>query len=109
MSSPLEELASTYFTLQEQINMLGVACETQDQRDALSKQYVQARQNYLACQNQAFHEDDAQVVTLTSEIAAANQQLKSAVEQMGDIAKTITDITNAVTLGAQLATKVITL
>jgi chromosome segregation ATPase len=107
MQSPLQELEATYFTLQSQINTLSQACQTQQQRDAISAQYVQARQNYWACVNQAFHDDDPQVVSLTTQIDAANQQLSNAVQQMGDITTTINDITNVVTLGAQLAAKVI--
>ena len=108
MPSALQELGATYFTLQSQINMLSQACQTQDQRDALSAQYLLARQNYWACVNRAFHDDDPQVVSLTSQIVVANQQLSTAVQQMGDIAATINHITNAVTIGEQLAAKVIT-
>lgn len=108
MQSALQELETTYLTLQSQINMLSVACQTQEQRDALSTQYVQARNNYWACVNKAFHDDDPQVVNLTSQLNAANQELSKAVQQMGDITKTINDITNVVTQGAQLASKVIT-
>jgi hypothetical protein len=109
MQNPLQELETTYFTLQSQINMLGAACQTQDQRNALSVQYVQARQNYWACINKAFHDDDPDVVTLTNQIDAANQQIKNATQQMGDIAKVIDSITNVVNLGTKLAAKVITL
>lgn len=108
MQSALQELEATYFTLQSQINMLSQACETQQQRDSLSTQYVLARQNYWACINHAFHDDDPQVVSLTTQIDAANQQLSNAVQQMGDITTTINDITSVVTIGAQLAAKVIT-
>ncbi|MDR3752233.1 MAG: hypothetical protein P4K93_01155 [Terracidiphilus sp.] len=107
MQSPLQELETTYFTLQSQINMLSQACQTQQQRDAISTQYVQARLNYWACVNKAFHDDDPQVVNLTTQIDAANQQLTNAVQQLGNIVTTINDITNVVTLGAQLAAKVI--
>jgi hypothetical protein len=109
MQSPLQELESTYFTLQSQIDMLSQACQTQEQRDSLSAEYVKARQNYWACINKAFHDDDPQVVSLTSQIDAANQELSTSVQQMGDITKTLTDITNVVTIGAQLAAKVITI
>jgi len=108
MQAPLQELETTYFTLQSQINMLGAACQTQDERDALSAQYVQARQNYWACVSKAFHDDDPVVVALTNQIDQANQQLQNATEEMGDFAKVINDITSVVNLGEQLAAKVIT-
>ncbi|MGD0548848.1 MAG: hypothetical protein ABR991_13685 [Terracidiphilus sp.] len=66
-----------------------------------------ARQNYWACVNKAFHDDDPQVVSLITQIDAANQELSNAVQQTGNITATINDITNVVTLGAQLAAKVI--
>jgi hypothetical protein len=109
MQSPLEELESTYFTLQSQIDLLSQACETQAQRDALSTQYVQARQNYWACVSKAFHDDDPEVVNLTNQIEAANKVVSDAVAQMGDITKVLTNITSVVTMGSQLATKVIAL
>jgi hypothetical protein len=108
MQTPLQELESTYFTLQSQIDMLSQACQTQQQRVTLGAQYVQARQNYWACVNKAFHDDDPQVVSLTNQIDAANKQLSTAVTQMGNIATVLNDITNVVTVGAQLAAKVIT-
>ncbi len=108
MQTQLEELEATYFTLQSQIDMLSAACQTQDQRDALGTQYVKARQNYWACVNKAFHDDDPQVAQLTDQIEAANKQISNATQQLGNIAKVINDITSVVTMGTQLASKVIT-
>ncbi|MGA2888692.1 MAG: hypothetical protein ABSE51_11615 [Terracidiphilus sp.] len=107
MQSALSELETTYFTLQSQIGMLLAACKTQDQRDALTTQYVKARSNYWSCVNKAFHDDDPQVIALTTQLDAANTQLKASVQQLGDISKTIDAITGAITIGASLAAKVI--
>jgi len=107
MQEPLQQLESTYFTLQSQIDMLAAACQTQEQRDALQAQYVQARTNYWKCVNKAFHDDDPEVVNLTTRIAAANKTLTGEVAQMGNIAKVLNDITTVVALGTQLAAKVI--
>jgi prefoldin subunit 5 len=107
MQSSLQELETTYFTLQTQISMLNLACKTQQQCDTLSTQYVLSRQNYWACVNKAFHDDDPLVVSLTRQIDQGNQEISNLDEEMGDIAKVITDITNVVTIGTQLAAKVI--
>ena len=107
MQSPLQELETTYFRLQTQINMIGLACQTQQERDALTTQYVRSRQNYWACVNKAFHDDDPQVISLTNQIEQANRKISNLDQEMGDIAKVITDITNVVTIGTQLAAKVI--
>jgi hypothetical protein len=107
MQSALSELETTYFTLQSQIGMLLAACATQAQRDALTTQYVKARSNYFACVNRAFHDDDPQVTALTTQLDTANTQLKTDVQQLGDISKTIDAITGVITIGANLAAKVI--
>ena len=108
MQGALDGLEKTYFTLQTQIEMLGAGCQTQEQRDALMRQYVLSRQNYWGCVNKAFHDEDPEVAKLTSQIEAGNQQLANSVEQMGDISKTIDTVTNVVTMGTALAGKVIT-
>src|SRR5580658_3076312 len=107
MQSALAELEENYLTLQSQIGMLLNACQTQDQRDALTAKLVAARSNYWNCVNKAFHDDDPTVVALTTQLDAANNQVKAAVQQLGDINKTIDTITQAVTIGASLAAKVI--
>jgi hypothetical protein len=107
MQDALAELETTYFTLQSKIGMLLAACQTQVQRDALTTQYVAARSSYWSCVNKAFHDDDPAVKALTTQLDTANNQLKTAVQQLGDIKTVIDAITQVVTIGASLATKVI--
>jgi hypothetical protein len=107
VQSSLSELETTYTTLQAQIGALLAACQTQDQRDALNTQYVAARTAYWSCINKAFHDDDPTVVSLTKQLDTSNQQLQTYVTQLGDINTTIANITQVVTVGAQLAAKVI--
>jgi hypothetical protein len=107
MQSALAELETTYFTLQSQIGPLLAACQTQAQRDTLTTQYVAARSAYWSCVNKAFHDDDPAVIALTTQLDAANDQLKKAVQELGNIKTTIDNITQVVTIGASLAAKVI--
>jgi hypothetical protein len=107
MQTALAELEKCYFTLQFQLDMLSAACQTQGQRDALSAQYVKARQAYWSCVNKAFHDDDPQVASLTKQLDTANANLKVAVQQLGNISKVIDDITQAVSIAASLAKMVI--
>jgi len=106
MQDALAALEQNYMTLNQQLAMLGLNC-TPDQKTALMNQVVAARSAYWSCVNKAFHDDDPQVVSLTSQLNAANQQLSNAVQQMGDIAGTLTQITQAVTLASSLAALVI--
>ena len=107
MQEALAQLETTYFTLQSKIGMLLAACQTQEQRDALTTQYVAARSSYWSCVNKAFHDDDPAVIALTKQLDAENTQLKASVQQLGNIKTVIDDITQAVNVGSSLASKVI--
>ncbi|HUN84143.1 MAG TPA: hypothetical protein VMU48_07180 [Terracidiphilus sp.] len=109
MQDALSALETSYFTLQAQIAELSAACQTPDQINALMSKYVAIRANYWSCINKAFHDDDPSVTSLVAKLNAANTNLKSAVEQMGDMNKVLDFITQAVTLGTSLATKVISI
>ncbi|MDR3751287.1 MAG: hypothetical protein P4K94_07340 [Terracidiphilus sp.] len=106
MQDALAALEKNYMNLNQQLNMLSVNC-TADQKSALMNQVVAARTAYWSCVNKAFHDDDPQVVSLTSQLNAANKQLSNAVQQMGDITATLNQITQAVTIATGLAALVI--
>jgi ABC-type phosphate/phosphonate transport system ATPase subunit len=106
MQDALAALEQNYMNLNQQLAMLSVNC-TPDQKTALISQVVAARTAYWSCVNKAFHDDDPQVVSLTNQLNAANQQLTNAVLQMGDITTTLNLITRAVTVASSLAALVI--
>ncbi|HEY1903878.1 MAG TPA: hypothetical protein VGG56_15705 [Terracidiphilus sp.] len=108
MQEALAQLESTYLTMQPQIGLMLNACPSQGDRDTITTKFVAARQNYWSCVNKAFHDDDPQVISLTTDLTTANTALKTAVTQLDDIKKTIDAITQAVTVGASLAAEVIT-
>ena len=107
MQDALTQLETTYVTMQQQIGMLLAACQAQQDRDTITSQYVEARQNYWSCVNKAFHDDDPEVISLTTQLTTVNTALQTAVTQLDDIKKTIDTITQAVSVGASLAAKVI--
>lgn len=107
MPNALQELQDTFLTLQSQIDMLSAACQTQGQRDSLQDQYTKARVAYYATLDKAFHDDDPQVANLAKQLAEANTKLKNAVQEMGNMSKTMDEITKAVSLVANLAEKAI--
>jgi len=106
MQAALAALEQNYLTLNSQVTMLSIAC-TPDQKTALVTQLVAARAAYWACVNKAFHDDDPQVVALTNQLNAVNQQLTDAVGQMGDFTATLGQITNAAAIAGSLAALVI--
>ncbi|MGH9598670.1 MAG: hypothetical protein ACRD27_02300 [Terracidiphilus sp.] len=106
MQAALAALEQIYMNLHQQLAMLSTNC-TPDQRSQLIAQVVAARTAYWSCVNKAFHDDDPQVVSLTSQLNAADQQLTNAVQQMGDMAATLNAVTQAVSLASSLAALVI--
>jgi small-conductance mechanosensitive channel len=86
--------------------MLSLSCN-QAERDALNTQLVAARSVYWSCVNKVFHDDDPQVVALTAQLKQQTQAIKDAVQNMGDIAKVLDQITTAVNTAANLAALVI--
>ena|SRR6185312_8713507 len=106
MQDPMAVLEQNYITIQDQVNMLSFNCN-QAERDTLNAQLVAARSAYWSCVNKAFHDDDPQVVALTVQLKQQTQAIKDAVQNMGDIAKVLDQITTAVGTAAKLAALVI--
>jgi hypothetical protein len=109
MGDALAAVESLYFTFQDNLNDALAACPDQASRDAVMTKYVAARQNYWQCINKGFHDDDPVVRDLVVQAKAACEDLKTIGDHLGDIAKVINIVTKAVTIGSQIAAKVITL
>jgi hypothetical protein len=109
MGDALNALETTYFTLQTNLNPTLAACPDQDTKDQVMAQYVAARQNYWSCINHAFHDDDPALQALVVQVDAANTSLTTIADHLGDITTVIDDITKVVTIGEQIAAKVISL
>lgn len=102
-SSPtFATLEAQYFYLDKNFNRLFMATTTDDQRDTLRNDYVQARENYWKARNQRFHDDDPMVADLQQKAAAAQQEITKAGAHLDDVAGVLTLITNAVNLGSRL-------
>lgn len=104
MGEALSAVEALYFELQQKIGMLSLASTTQEQRDAFTSQYVAARAAYWNCVNKMFHDDDPQVVALTTQLKAATDDVKQSEKELGNISKVIDDVTEAVTIAGKLAT-----
>jgi|HubBroStandDraft_6_1064221.scaffolds.fasta_scaffold397240_2 hypothetical protein len=109
MGDALTVVESIYFTFQDNLDEVLAACPDQATRDAVLTKYVAARQNYWQCINRVFHDDDPAVRDLVVQAKAACADLETIDAHLGDIAKVIDIVTKAVTIGSQIAAKVITL
>jgi small-conductance mechanosensitive channel len=106
MQDPMAVLEQNYITIQDQVNVLSLSCN-QAERDKLNTQLLAARSAYWSCVNKAFHDDDPQVAALTAQLKQQTQSIKNAVQNMGDIAKVLDQITTAANTAANLAALVI--
>ena len=109
MSDALSAVQALYFTMQANLNVMLAACPTQVERDQVMTQYVAARQNYWACINKSFHDDDPALQALVDQANDVNTTLTNINDELGDITKVINDLTRAVTIGTNIATKIIAL
>lgn len=107
MSPALIELERIYFQAQQQLNMMLAACKTDDDRLKVRSAYIEARKNYFACVNRAFHDDDPVLEALVEQARTSADELSEIADQLGDITKVINTLTTAVTYGAKIAKMVI--
>jgi uncharacterized membrane protein YccC len=107
MGDALETLQDIYFAMETNLDMMLAACQSQADRDQVMSEYVAARQNYWNCINKAFHDDDPAVQALVAQGKNCATTITNINAQLGNIATVINDLTQAVTIGAQIAAKVI--
>ncbi len=102
MANTLIDVQATFLALDAEYHMLLVVCQTEEQRDALAAQYSAARQNYQNSLEATLADDDPQVAALAMQLKDANTLVVQSIEQLGDIARVIANIANAVSLGANV-------
>jgi chromosome segregation ATPase len=92
----------TFLSLQGQIALLELACTDKNQKVLLDAQYELARTQNDQCTDTALHAGDKKIADLTQQVKAANEQVKTAAKEMGDMNKVIDAVTEAVGLGQKL-------
>ena len=101
-SPSLAALQEQYFYLDRNFNRLFMATKTDEDRDTLRTDYVQARDNYWKARAQRFNDDDPMVEDLQQKVAAAQKEIERAGERLDDVAALLDTITAAVSLGSRL-------
>lgn len=109
MGGALGAVEGVYFSLQLRLaDMLGTA-KTDEDRNTVQTQYVLARQNYWQCVNKTFHEDDPALQALVVQAKSVIDQVSKIDKQMTQITTVISIAKQAVSVGSQIAAKVISL
>ena len=109
MGDALNAVESLYFAAQSSLNDMLAACQDDDQRDAIKTRYIATRQNYWTCINKTFHEDDPGLQSLESDAKTTCDAIKRIDDQLGDIAKVLKILDQAVSVGSEIVKKIITL
>jgi NADH/NAD ratio-sensing transcriptional regulator Rex len=102
VANALDDVQATYSMVNQKYNLLRLACQNDTQRQLLGSQYANAQAAYLSCIGKMLADDDAAVALLSTQLKSANAVVAQSVTQMGDMSRVIDNITQAVTLGAQL-------
>jgi hypothetical protein len=101
-SQSFEALKEQYFTLDTSFNELLAACQDDDQRNLLRRDYVTARSNFLTARNRIFDDNDPMVSSLITEMAESQGKIEAALSGLQDIVTTLQIITAGVRLGSSL-------
>ncbi|HEX2165383.1 MAG TPA: hypothetical protein VHM02_15685 [Thermoanaerobaculia bacterium] len=101
-SASLASLQEQYFYLDKSFNRLFLATTSDEQRNTLRTDYVQARDNYWHARTRSFNDDDPMVADLQKRIGAAQKEIARAGRKLDDVAGVLDLITNAVNLGSRL-------
>jgi hypothetical protein len=105
MANALLDVIDTFTSLDANYDVLMVACQTQTDRDALKAKYAAAQANVETCTGKALEDDDAEVAELSKDLKICNDEIKIAETEMGDMSKVLDNLTQALTIGAQLIAK----
>ena len=101
-NASLAALQAQYFYLDRNFNRLFTATTTDEERDTLRADYVQARDNYWQARVRRFNDDDPMVESLQQKVAAAQEEIERAGQRLDDVAGVLDAITSAVNLGSRL-------
>lgn len=102
--SNLREVEKTFRELLRSRSKLLAACTTDEQRDLVVDQYVEARDAYFKALEARLIHNNAVVEQLRRELKTANITMKAALKKVTDVVAAIDVVTAAVRLAASLVT-----
>ncbi len=102
MANALQEVQNTFLDLDRNYSMLRLACKDDGERQDLMDRYASTQTHYQECVDETLSDDGTTVKALCAKLVAVNGQIKLAVTIMGDMAKVIATIDQALVLGTKL-------
>ena len=101
-STVLENIQRHYQYLEDHFNELNAACATDEQRDALRRDYLNAHKVYLAAYDAVINEDDQHVEDLNEEISSAQSDIEGMEIDEENVAKILDTVTGIVRTASSL-------
>jgi hypothetical protein len=102
MSQALEALKETYFTVDRNFDRLMTACTTDEQRNALRRDYEMARDNFLSAQNKILDDGEEMVKHLLGEMRQAQERIQAELVNLQNVVTALEAVTVAVNIGSKL-------
>lgn len=109
MNDALAALEKQYFFLNDSLSDLIDKGATEDELNSMRAAVVQSRTNYWRCISRILHNDDPAVKELTTRLNLQEIELEHAVKTMSGVAQILNVVTEAVSIGSQLAALAIAL
>ena len=103
-SASFQILKDQYFLLEDNFNRLFLACRTDEERDRLRRDYVNARDNFWEARNRVFSDNDPHVQGLAQELKETRAKIDGMLASLQDVGTLLQAITAAVRLGSSLIT-----
>ena len=104
MANALADVQDTFTSLDANYKVLWAACRTDDDRTALEQKYSDAQKAYQTCVGEMLADDDEDIADLSVQLKTANDEVKQAVAEMGNMSKVLDNLTTAISIGAKLIT-----
>lgn len=102
MAESLDALEQMWLSAQDNLDdMLGAAPD-QTHRDQVQARYDAINKNYLDALTKSFQDDAPVLQSLVTQAHTVTQEIKHIDEQLGDIAKVLQVLEQAVSIGSQI-------
>jgi hypothetical protein len=91
-----------YFSLDMNFSQLFAACTTDDQRNQLKRDYVNARDNYFEARGRLFAMNDPLVKNIAEDLSAAQASINHDLQNLQNAVQILKTIDTAVSLASRI-------
>jgi hypothetical protein len=104
MGNALTSIQAVYFRLEAHFNDIFGACATNEQKDSLRHDYINARDTYWDALAKIFHDNDPVVIKLIEDTNDATKRIDQLLTNLQNIVEILKVVHEAVGLASKIAT-----